>query len=207
MATILKHVGKFGEKPCVVLFREVPNEPENCLIVLSASLNETEHDDLMSVVQSPEAQEAKEISTVLERRNFSSGESMLTSLHYSKKIQKVPVAQVKLTPTPSQDIPLADVNAEIRKIEGGYVPPKTEAEAETFQSPKPVELPQSNEPQSNEDIAQNMLMQADLMEEDGNRLIVEANLKREDAYKINPKLRKPGRPKKIDTEILDPSDD
>ena len=40
-------------------------------------------------------------------------------------------------------------------------------------------------------------MQADLMEEDSKRLLNEAMLKREEAYALDPKLRKPGRPKKV----------
>ena len=47
------------------------------------------------------------------------------------------------------------------------------------------------------DVAQNLIMQADLMEEDSKRLLNEAMLKREEAYALDPKLRKPGRPKKV----------
>ena len=65
MAEIMKHVGVYGGKPCVVVFREVPNEPENCLIVLSGGLEEVKHDDLMNVVSSAEGQGAREISEVL----------------------------------------------------------------------------------------------------------------------------------------------
>ena len=60
---IMKHVGKYGEKPCVVVFREIPNEPENCLVVMSDSLDEVKHDNLMNVVQSAEGQEAKDPKT------------------------------------------------------------------------------------------------------------------------------------------------
>jgi hypothetical protein len=195
MAEIMKHVGKYGEKPCVVLFREVPNEPENCLIVVSSTLEDVQHDDFMNVVGSPEAQEANDLSTILERRQFSTGEGMLATLHYGKKIQKVAVAQVSLTPTPAQSVPLADVNAEIRKLEGGYTPSKTEQDpnlvgAEATQIPQEEELEKG-------DVAQNLIMQADLMEEDSKRLLNEAMLKREEAYALDPKLRKPGRPKKV----------
>ena len=102
MAQIMKHVGKIGEKPCVVVFREVPNEPENCLIVESNSLTDRKHDDLMSVVQSAEAQESNNIADVLSRRQFTDGSNMLNDLHFSKKLQKVSVDLVFLTPTPSQ---------------------------------------------------------------------------------------------------------
>ena len=88
MADIMKHVGKFGEKPCLVVFREVPNEPENCLIVVTSTLDDMQHDDLMNVIQSQEAQESNNISEVLDRRQFSTGEGILNSLHYGKKDSK-----------------------------------------------------------------------------------------------------------------------
>ena len=114
---IMKHVGKYGEKPCVVVFREIPNEPENCLVIMSDSLDEVKHDNLMNVVQSAEGQEAKEFSEVLNRRQFSSGENMLQQLHAEGKLAKVPVSMVSLTPTPNDSIALAEVNAEIKKLD------------------------------------------------------------------------------------------
>jgi len=118
----MKHVGKYGEKPCVVIMREMPDEPENCLIVLTAALDERKHSDLMDVVQSSEAQQDHDITNVLNRRQFTDGGLMLPELHYNKKIQKVPVGHVALTPMPNQSVPLAEVNAEIRRLDGGYTP-------------------------------------------------------------------------------------
>ena len=71
MANIMKHVGTHGQKPCVVVFREVPNEPDNCLIVETGTLEDQKHDDLMNVVQSLEAQESNNISEVLSRISIS----------------------------------------------------------------------------------------------------------------------------------------
>ena len=112
----MKHVGSVGDKPCVVVFREVPNEPENCLIVETGSLEDQKHDDLMNVVQSLEAQESNEISEVLSRRQFTDGSNMLNDLHFTKKLTKVASNLVYLTPTPTDKIALSDVNAEIGKL-------------------------------------------------------------------------------------------
>ena len=101
MANIMKHVGTHGQKPCVVVFREVPNEPDNCLIVETGTLEDQKHDDLMNVVQSLEAQESNNVSEVLSRRTFTDGSNMLNDLHFSKKLVKVSVGNVNLTPTPS----------------------------------------------------------------------------------------------------------
>jgi hypothetical protein len=122
----LKHIGKFGEKPCIVLYREVPGEPENCLIVETQALPDEKHDELIRVVQGTEAQAANELSEVLKRSNFGDSSIMLDHLHFSKNIKKVSVDMVSLTPVPGQSVPLTLVNEELRKISGGHVPPITD---------------------------------------------------------------------------------
>jgi hypothetical protein len=202
MATLMKHVGKFGEKPCVVVFRELPGEQEYCLIVQTDNLDSRQHDDLMNVVQSAEAQSSNDISQVLHRRQFTDGSNMLSTLHYAKKLQKVPVSHVSLIPIPGQSVPLADVNVEIRKIDGGYVPPKTEQPTEQMRvTTKEVEGTPANEEQdtSSESVAKNLLAQAALMEEDAKQLLAEAEAKKAEAFKLDPTLRGPGRPKKAKT--------
>ena len=47
MADIMKHVGKYGDKPCVVVFRHLPEEADQALIVVSDSLEGQLHDDIM----------------------------------------------------------------------------------------------------------------------------------------------------------------
>lgn len=203
MAQLMKHVGKFGEKPCVVVFRELPGEPDYCLIVQTDFLESRQHDDLMSVVQSLEAQESNDISQVLHRRQFTDGSNMLSTLHYAKKLQKVPVSHVNLTPMPNQSIALSDVNKEIRKIEGGYTPPKTETDPQKLKTSPREDLNASvqsvidNGAVDEASVARNLLSQALLMEEDATALLKDAELKKLEAYKLDPSLRPPGRPKKI----------
>jgi hypothetical protein len=73
MANMMKHVGVYGEKPCVVVFRALPEEPTNALVCLSDNLDGVLHDDVMSVVDSPEGQNSNEISEVFFRRRLSDG--------------------------------------------------------------------------------------------------------------------------------------
>jgi hypothetical protein len=191
MANIMKHVGKYGEKKCVVVFREVPDEPENCLIVLSDSLPELEHNDFMEVIGSLEAQGTGDVSNVLNRRQFTNGENMLNYLHFNKKITKVPVGLVSLTPTSTDVIPLADVNAELRKLENDPVPPKTD--------PAHLAEGQARAVQTEVSGAEGLILQADLMEADAKAMIAEAEAKRTQAYDLDPSLkpkRGPGRPPK-----------
>ena len=184
MAELMKHVGSYGEKPCVVVFREVPNEPDNCLIVESASLEDSKHDDLMNVVASLEAQESNNVSEVLSRRQFSDGTNILNDLHFSKKLIKVPVDMVFLTPTPSQKISLQEVNAEINKIETGSNPPlNVDVDPGSLQTPNPVEVT------GDASAAEGLLVQAEMIEQDAKQLMEDAESKKAEAYKLDPSLK------------------
>ena len=203
MAEVMKHVGKVGEKPVVVVFREVPNEPDNALIVETGTLEPDQHDALMNVIQSPEAQESNNVSEVLHRRTFPDGSNMLTALHYAKKITKVPVNLVSLTPTPSQAVALEEVNAEIRKIEAGSNPPlNTEVDPATLET-DPTLAAEQSAPVSSDDpveVAKGILQQAMLMEEDVKAMQRDIDLKKAEAYNMAPELQPkkgPGRPKKL----------
>ena len=204
MAEIMKHVGKYGDKPCVVVFRELPEEADQALIVVSDSLEGQLHDDIMGVVDSPEGQESNNISEVLFRRRATDGSNLLETLHSNQKLMKVPVDMVKLTPVPNQEVELSDVNAELGKIETGSNPPlKTEeniiegdgVSVDTGAAPTPVVGDQTEgEPI---EIANNLLAQAELLEQDAKALVSDAEAKKSEAYRIAPELspkRGPGRP-------------
>jgi len=183
-----KHVGLYGEKKCVVLFREVPNEPENCLIVQTESLEDRQHDDLMDAVMSSEGQSANNLADALKRKQFSSGEEILASLHYGKRIQKVPVNTIDLVPIPGQRVALTEVNAELRKIAGGYTPPKTDSshlQAEgAVRNPIPASM--DIKPGEEGQVAQSLQEQAKLMREDAQRMIEEADAKEKQAADLTP---------------------
>ena len=196
MAEMTKHVGLYGDKPCVVVFREVPDEVDQALIVISDSLEGQFHDDIMSVVDSPEGQESNNVSEVFFRRRLTDGENMLEALHTRGKLTKVPVDMVKLTPAPNQSVELAEVNAELSKIETGSNPPLvTEQNVENLsQGDVPVD-----EAEDGNQVAQNLLSQASLLREDAKVLLGDADAKEEEAYKIAPELKPkkgPGRPPK-----------
>lgn len=191
-----KHVGLYGDKPCVVVFRQLPEEADQALIVISDSLEGQFHDDIMSVVDSPEGQESNNVSEVFFRRRLTDGENMLEALHTRGKLTKVPVDMVKLTPAPNQSVELAEVNAELQKIETGSNPPLvTEQNVENLsQGDVPVD-----EAEDQNQVAQNLLSQASLLREDAKVLLGDADAKEEEAYKIAPELKPkkgPGRPPK-----------
>ena len=210
----MKHVGSHGTKPCVVLFREVPDEPENCLIVETEVLPSQTHDDLMMFVQSQEAQQSNDVSQVLARKTFSDGTNVLNGLHFNKQIKKVPVSQVSLTPVPGQSVALSEVNAEIRKIQSGANTNITQPERlatategttnapETRVTTADVEGTPANEAvdtPTEPSIAQSLLTQGQLMMDDAKAMMADAEAKLAEAFAMDPELkpkRGPGRPKK-----------
>lgn len=221
----MKHVGVCGEKKVVVVFREVPNEMENCLVVYPDQLESRQHDELMSVVEGIEGQDSNNLADVLNRRQFSDGGNMLTTLHYAKRLNKVPTVNVDLTPVPNQRICLADVNAELHKMQTGNPPPKTDSShlAESAKNKPWIErspeeataLNQEKQAISNQvvadqapvptgdspsDIAQGLKLQADLMLADAEQMKRDAEAKLAEAIKLDPSLappkRKRGRPAK-----------
>lgn len=201
---VMKHVGKVGEKPCVILFREVPNEPDNCLVIETNSLVDMEHDSLMNVVQSTEGQESHEISEVLNRRQFNDGSNMLTSLHQNRKINKVSVDMVVMTPTPTDSLPLREVNLAIRqKINGSNPPLSREVDPATLNESvvNPASSDDTVDPGTVEEVAAGLLAQSEEMEADAAAILADSKAKRKEAYAMNPELkpkRGPGRPPKED---------
>ena len=203
----MKHVAEWQDRKCLVLFREVPGEPENALVVMSGELGTTQHDELIMEVESQEAQTNNNLADVLNGRNFSDGRIMLRALHEDKLITKVPVSEVTMIPTTNDRVPLADINTAIADIEAGKEAEKPQfADTSEIDAINEVERPRAlsdREKEEQTEIAQNLLQQADLIESDIERvqqqMMADANSKREEAYARAPELKpkpKPGRPKK-----------
>ena len=74
----IKHVAKTHTgKKCVVVFRELPDEPENCLIVDTEALPDWMHDNIMQAVESPGAQQSTDFYAYAERTVLTDGTNML----------------------------------------------------------------------------------------------------------------------------------
>ena len=207
MADIMKHVAEWQDRKCLVLFREVPGEPENALVVMSGELGPTQHDELIKEVDSPEAQNNNNLADVLNGRNFSDGRIMLKALHEDKMITKVPVSEIVMLPTVKDRVPLADLNSAIAEIEAGQEADKPQlADTSEIDAMNQVERPRAlseREQEEQLEIAEGLLRQADLIESDienvTQQMMADANSKREEAYARAPELKpkpKPGRPKK-----------
>lgn len=213
----VKHVGSYGNKPCIVLFREVPNEADQCLVVLTNNLGPELHQDVMRVLESNEGQDSNDISQVFDRYKTTNGDNILRTLHSTGKIIKVPVDMVSLTPFPNRSVPLADVNAEIRRISEGNHPSQNDKRLQDANGVSLETDPEMNrqaadaraaEIAANEagdpvQIAQNLLVQASMLEEDAKMLKQDAKTKKEEAYRLAPDLR----PKRKTTKSADQSDE
>lgn len=188
MSKITRHVGidHLGNK-LVVVFREIPDDTDHCLVVESSTLPDIYHDNLMNVVESQESQQTVNLYDVLNRRVFGDGQPMLQTLHVRGLLKKMPVDKVSLVPMPNRKLPLREANAAINGTEISTSPVEQESK------PAPVVAPvEKRELTSEEQVraeAENLIAQARLMESD-------AKSKREQAYALCPDLKLGGRPSK-----------
>jgi hypothetical protein len=178
----LKHVGRHsgtGQR-LVVVFLQLPDEKENALCVYSDSLPDRYHDALMEAVESPEGQAATNLYEVLTRKVFWHGTPMLQTLHQEGILRKVPTGSIIMTPNSNTSVPLNDILSEMGDVEVVDTPVN-----DTTQTPEPSQVDtnvEESKQDENRQIAQNLMVQAQLLEQD-------AVAKREEAYKYDPSLK------------------
>ena len=116
----MKHVGKMKNNSArvVVVYRTLPGEPTNCLVVGVQGLTDSYHDTLMSLVETESAQQANELADILAARRFPDGSIMLGYLHSNGHLKKVPTANVLMTPSTQSQIPLDQLNQIIADQKG-----------------------------------------------------------------------------------------
>jgi len=186
-----KHAGQLANTGVrvAVVFRKLPNDTNNCLIVETERLPDSYHDFLMQCLNSREASETNDFYEVLNRRTFPDGTNCLTSLHQRGFLRKEPVSNVNMIPLPGKVVPLALINATIDKTVDQYMANQNNRPVES----KTIDLP----PITGDDaasIAKGLIVQAELLEKD-------AAAKREEAYALDPSS-KPGRGPPPTTEEL-----
>lgn len=180
----LKHVGRHagtGQR-LVVVFLQLPDEKENALVVYSDSLPDRYHDALMEAVESPEGQAATGLYEVLTRKVFWHGTPMLQTLHQEGILRKVPTSAVIMTPNSNTSVPLDDILAQMDGIEVAKEPTATNDTTQTRKRSQVDTNVDESKQDENRQIAQNLMVQAQLLEQD-------AIAKREEAYKYDPSLR------------------
>lgn len=117
---MFKHVGKMKHndaKVCVI-YRTLPGDAKSALVVGTATLTDSYHNSLMSVVESIQGQQVNELGDILSTRYFPDGTNILEQLHLTGKLVRVSTDKVLMTPTPTDQISLDELNLMIAEQKG-----------------------------------------------------------------------------------------
>lgn len=116
----LKHVGRIKAtgKKCLVVFRTLPGDAYNCLIVPTENLPDDQHDAIIQLVESPASQSSYEFGEVMARAKFPDGSTMLPALHVQGKLIKVPTDAIEMTPNFNISVNLSELNQIIAEQRG-----------------------------------------------------------------------------------------
>ena len=191
----MKHVGhiKNTQKRVVVVFRELPGDPDHCLVVDTDALPDWMHDNIITAVESPGAQQSANFYEYAQRTVFSDGNNMLSTLHTQGKLQKQATSNIMMTPNNSVSIALNELNDLIREQTGGAPVVKPDDDQLGVASSDAAKRATSNsitestatakaDVVDNTDIAKNMLAQAEQFRAEAERLTAEA-------YEMEPSLK------------------
>lgn len=202
----IKHVGhiKNTQKRVVVVFRELPGDPDHCLVVDTDALPDWMHDNIITAVESPGAQQSANFYEYAQRTVFSDGSNMLSTLHTQGKLQKQATSNIVMTPNNSVSIALNELNDLIREQTGGAPVVKPDDDQLGVASSDAAKRATSNsiansankvktDVVDNTDIAKNMLSQAEQFRAEAERLTAEA-------YDMAPSL-KPARGRKKAAQV------
>lgn len=179
----MKHTGKMkhtGTK-LVVIFMQIPEDPEYALVVETDSLPSHSHQELMQIIESNEGQNELNLHNILFRKGSTNGMgSILENLHYHRYLHKQKIDDIIMTPTTSDSIPLRELLNLINKNNKPIEPKK-----EIYQVKENV---LNNEKSDKLSFAKNLLNEAKMLEEDSKILLNDSERKKKQAYDILPEL-------------------
>ena len=95
-----KHIGELADESKAkveIMYRTVPGEPNNCLVVGTKFLPDLYHNALMRAVESEGGQEADEFADYAGRQAFPDGTNMLAMLHNDNYIKKFKTKEIMVT--------------------------------------------------------------------------------------------------------------
>ena len=120
-----KHIGELvdGGAKVVIMYRTVPGEPDNCLVVGTKFLPDIYHNALMKAVESDGGQQSDEFADFASRQTFPDGTNMLAMMHNDNFIKKFKTKEIMVTygSTPEGRILLNKLNEMIAKEKGTTV--------------------------------------------------------------------------------------
>ena len=175
-----KHLGRdMAGDQLVVSYMLMPESQNKALVTRVNRLHRNIQRALMSLVGSPDAQSSLHLAEVLGRRMFEdTGKSFFQVLHEMKALEAISIDDVVMTPSSNTSYPLRMV------LEGMGViaAPVTEARQGEQGFNRFVNNQQAEETEESLGIARNLLIEAQMLEDDAAR-------KREQAYTHAPTLR------------------
>jgi len=192
---MFRHVGTYGERKVIVLFRQLKDEEHMCLVVYPDTMPSAYHDPMMAILESNKAQEGAltkdGFAYALTGTMFpSNNKDMLTTLYKEGMIKKIQTNQVIIKPNAKTAVHLNEVNEHMNAIEQGgeAVRKMAELDANAGMTSKATQQ-DTTTVLGDENIAQLNLDQANVMETQAQSMIAEANALRETAYNMQPNLR------------------
>jgi hypothetical protein len=191
----IKHVGQIinTQKKCIVVFRELPDDPTHCLLVDTDAAPDWMHDDLMKAVEAPGAQSSANFYEYAERTVFTDGTNMLQTLHSSGRLIKYPTDKVAMTPNNSVSVNLKELNDIIREDTDGapvVSPDDTQIQPAARDISDIPEIGAKADALADGDLAKSMIAQAE-------SFLAEAESLKTQAYELDPSLKpRRGRPAK-----------
>lgn len=190
----LKHIGRMKNTGArvLVVFRTLPGESNNALVLPVSNLADSYHDALMQLVESDQAQETNEFGEIMHTRQFPDGRPMLLAMTQDGRLQKVATDTVVMTPTHDSEVQLDQLNVLIAEQRNCAVDdlasfvsgaPKEKSERKTQAvEPETVEV-KTDSPLSDRDLAKSYRSQADAMYKEAARL-------RREADELDPPVKK-----------------
>lgn len=188
-----RHTGMLNNtgKNVVVVFMQLPEDNDHALVIDTDALPDMYNEALRRVVESTDAQQAKNLYEVLARRPSPDGSNvtMLARFHESGRLMKTPVSNVTMVPRRGVRWPLSDVLQAMKGQETlpqGFDDLDPETKAEVAANIKKFNVHNVNQEndaiEGNKSQALSLLEMARLLEAD-------AQAKREQAYRMDPSLK------------------
>jgi len=123
----MKHLAIHNNKKVAVLFRTVPGEPTNALIVDHEQLPEPIKSNFKQCLESKIGQNALSLSEAANQFSVANGDKLLAALHIGNYIVKVATKDVVLTPNDKTNLPLNELNNIIDGAGGSKQAPVVES--------------------------------------------------------------------------------
>lgn len=203
---MIKHIGKHNNRKIVVVFRKVPGEDHLALVVYTDLIPTQIHDDIMKVLESDVGQQENEFANALHRSVLTDGRNALGAIHAEGYMKKVQTNQIIMTPNAQSTVKLDELNRIVDEINTGEEARKRLAENDAARGmvdptarDRAATAVQTSGAMSDDDIAGNLIAQAEKMEAEAKGLLAEAKRMMEEAKSMMPKPKKVAATKKKTT--------